>query len=67
MNNIIKELTSTGIFHNKIKLLGSFDNFIELNYVRVPDHFENFDLTRHALDIGFFSNFAFFKYFNSNL
>lgn len=51
LDDIVKELASTGIFHDKIELFGGFDNLIKLDNVRVPDHLENLNLPGDSLDI----------------
>ena len=57
LNNVVKELTSTCILHDQIQLFGRFDYLIELYNVRVPDHFENLDLSGDSLHICFLSYF----------
>ena len=37
LNDEIKELSATGIFHDQVELLGRLYNLVELDYMWVPD------------------------------
>jgi len=39
------------MFHDKEELVGSFDDFVELDDMRVPDNFQNMNFPGHSLDI----------------
>ena len=58
--DVIKQLASANILHDKKELLGSLNNFEELNNVWVSDQFENVNLASHSLNVGFFRYFPFF-------
>lgn len=66
-HDIIKKFTTAHIFHDQVELLWCLNNFVELNNVRMPDHFEDMDLTRYSFDIVHVLDFIFFKNFYRNL
>ena len=37
LNDIIKEFSSTSILHDQVQLFRRLDNFVKLDYMRVPD------------------------------
>lgn len=48
---IIEELTILAILHDQEKLAFSLNNFVKLDYVRVPNLLKNLDLSAYSLDI----------------
>jgi len=50
-NNVVEELPSTCILHDQIELPSRLYDLVKLNYMRMPDEFENVDLTSNALDV----------------
>ena len=48
---IIEELTILAILHDQEKLALSLNNFVKLDYVRMPNLFEDLDLSAYSLDI----------------
>lgn len=67
LNDIVKKLSATDVLHDQEQLLGRLNDFKQLNYIWVSNHFENINFTGHSLYISFLCYFAFFKYFNRNL
>lgn len=49
--NIIKELPILAILHNEEKLTFGFNDFKQLDYVRVTDLLEDLDLAANPLDV----------------
>ena len=48
---IIEELTILAILHDQEKFAFSLNNFVKLDYVRVPNLFKDLDLSAYSLDI----------------
>ena len=61
LDNIVKKFSSTCIFHNQEKLLRSFYNLIQLNYIRMSDYFQNVDLSHHSCNISLVLNLVLFE------
>ena len=61
--NIVKQLSTTNILHNKKQFAWCFNNFKQLDYVWMSDHFQNFDFSSHTLHICFFDYLTFLKDF----
>jgi hypothetical protein len=66
-DDIVEEFSSARILHDEEQLARSFDNFVQLDNVRVPHDFQNVDFPCNSLDIALVFDFVFFKYFDSNL
>jgi hypothetical protein len=49
LNNVIKELPPTRIFHNQIQLALRLDDFKQLDHVRVSDQFQKLHLSGDPL------------------
>jgi len=49
LNNIIKELSPTCIFHDQIQLALRLNDFKQLDHVRVPDQFQKLHLSGDPL------------------
>jgi len=64
--NVVKQLSTTCILHNKIKLTARLNYFIQLNNVRVPDELQNMHLTSNPLYICNFNNPLFLKDLDSD-
>ena len=50
-NDVIKEFSTTCIFHNQEKLLRSFNDLIQLNDVGMSNYFQNMYLTHDSSNI----------------
>lgn len=60
-NNVIKEFSTARVFHDEIQLAASFNDFIELDNVRVPDQFQDVDLTSDTFYISNFQDTLFLQ------
>lgn len=67
LNNIVEELPSAGIFHDKIQLFLSLDNLIELNDLWMPHDLEDVNLAGHSLNVSDVADLALLKDFNCYL
>jgi hypothetical protein len=67
LHDMVEKLPAICVFHDKEEFLGGFDNFVELNDMRVAELFENLNFFRNPLDIGLFLNLVLLEYFDSNL
>jgi hypothetical protein len=50
-DDVVKELTSSKVFHDKKEVLGGFDDFIELNDVGMAYKFKDVNFPGHSFDI----------------
>lgn len=66
-SNVAEKFAITAVFHNQKQPTGSFDDFVKLNNVRMPNYFQNVDLPRHAFDVVHISYFVFFQDLNCDL
>ena len=66
-HNIVKELTSIGIFHDHVKFLFGLNNFVELDNVGMTNFLEDFDLSGDSLNILLIVNLILFQNFYGNL
>lgn len=64
LDDVVEELTSRNVLGNQVKLPGSFNVFIQLDDVGVPDGLQYLDLSRHSFDVDILHNFMFFKDLN---
>lgn len=55
-NDVVEQLSSTCVLHYQIQLLGSFDNLIKLDDVRMPDELKDMDLSSHSFHVRDISN-----------
>ena len=44
LDNVVEQLSALHVLHYQEQLFGGFDDFVELNYVRVADQLEDVDL-----------------------
>jgi len=51
IHDVIKVLSSTGIFHHNVNHFRSFDNFIHLSDCRMADNFKKMKFARDSFDI----------------
>ena len=66
LDNEVKKLATISILHDQVELLRGFYDFIKLNDVWVPDHFQDVDFSCNSFDIINVLDFIFFKNFDSN-
>ena len=65
LNDIIKQLSTLHVLHDKKKLFGGLDYLVQLDYAWVADQFQDMDLSTDSLDIGYIDHFLFLKDFYS--
>lgn len=44
LDNVVEQLSALHVLHYQEQLFGGFDDFVELDYVRVADQLEDVDL-----------------------
>lgn len=66
LDDVVEELAILDILHNQKQMPTSLDNFVELYDRRMPDKFQNMNLTWDSLHVGDIDDFLFNKNFNSN-
>jgi hypothetical protein len=66
-DDVIKQLTSIGVFHNHIELLFSFNYFIELYDIWMSHLLQNLDFPSYSFYVFLVVDFIFLKNFNGNL
>lgn len=66
LDNVVKKFTAGRILHYQIQLLGSFNDLVQLNNVRMSNHFEDVDFASNPFHIVYVHNFVFFKNFHGN-
>lgn len=66
-NDVVEQFATWSVFHNKKQLSASFNNLVELDYVRMPNDFENLNFTHHPGNIGLLLDFVFLENFDRNL
>ena len=66
-DDIVKELSPRGIFHDQVELLWSLNNLIELDYVGVTYQLKNMNLSGNSLDIRHICYSVFLEDFNGYL
>ena len=52
VNDVVEQFAVLHILHNQEKILGSLDDLVELDDVRVPHSLQDVDLPRHSLHVG---------------
>ena len=58
VHDVIKEFPVLGVFHDDEDPVVGFDDLVELGYRRVADQFEDVQLSRDALNIGYILDFV---------
>ena len=66
LHDVVEKFATTRVFHNEIKLLWRFYNFIKLNDVRMADHFQDVDLSGDSFDVRYICNPFLFKNLDRN-
>lgn len=66
-HNIIEELTVLTILHDEEKLTFSFNDFKQLDYIRVPHLLQDLDLPRYPLDVLLVLDSRLLEYLNGHL
>lgn len=67
LDNVIKELALLHELHDQKELFRCFDDFIKLNYMGVPDQFQNVNLATNPLHVSHLCYFTFFQDFDGYL
>lgn len=65
--DVIEELAAARILHDQVELLGSLDDLIELDDVRVPYELEDVNFPRYPLNIAHILNLLLFEDFDRDL
>jgi hypothetical protein len=63
---VVEEFSPRRAFHDQVELPRSFDDFVELDDVGMPDRLQDVDLAGHALDICEVNDPFLFKDFDRN-
>lgn len=67
LDDMIEQLALFHELHDQEKLFGCFDDFIKLDYMRVPDQFQDVNLPTDPLYIGHLSYLTLFQDFDGYL
>lgn len=67
LNDVVKQFTTRGVFHDQKQLSGSFNDFIQLDYVRVTHYLEDMDLPHDSGDITLVLDLLLLKYLDGYL
>ena len=59
LHDVIEQLAATSVLHDQVELLRGLNDLIELDDVRVPDHLQNMDLSRHSFHVVHVLNLVF--------
>ena len=57
-DDVIEQLATTNVLHDKEQLLGRLDNLKELDDVGMSNHLEDIDFPRHSQDVCVLDDFA---------
>lgn len=66
-HNVVKELSILAVLHDQEKLTFSFNDFKQLDHVRVTDFLQNLDLSRYPLDVLLVLDPRLLQYLNCHL
>lgn len=67
LDDVVEELSTAGVLHDQVELLGRLDDLVQLDDVRVPDLLENVDLPGDSLDIRRICNTVLLQNLDANL
>jgi hypothetical protein len=67
LDDVVKQLTSTCIFHNQIKLFLSFNDLVELYDLGMANNLKNVNFAGDSFDVSYINYFSFLENLNSNL
>lgn len=63
----IEQLTTRNVFHDQVQLLWCFNNLVQLNYIRMSNHFQNMDFSCYPLHVIYILNLIFLENFDCDL
>lgn len=66
-HDIVEELSTVAVFHDHVQLFLSFNDFIQLDHVRMADLLEDLDFSSDTLDILLVVNLVFLQDLYGNL
>lgn len=66
IDNVFKELPTSGIFHDQVELFRSLYDLIELNYSGMSDYLEYMDLSSNSLNIMDVNDLLFLQNFDGD-
>ena len=66
IDNVFKELPTSGIFHDQVELFWGLYDLIELNYSRMSDYLEYMDLSSNSLNIMDVNDLLFLQHFDGD-
>lgn len=66
LNNVVKQFSTTCVFHDQIKFLLCFNDFVELHNLRMSDYLQNMDFSSHPFHICDVHNLSLLEDFNGN-
>ena len=64
---VLKQLTTTSVLHDKIKLLLRFNNFVKLHDYWMSNHLQNLNLSCDSLHIIHILDFVFLQHLDGHL
>ena len=67
LDDVIEELALFHELHDQKELFRCFDDFVKLDYMGVPDQFQDMNLPTNPLNIGHLTYFTLFQDFDGNL
>lgn len=67
LNNHVEQFTPTGVLHDKVKVLLSLNDLVDLNHVGMMELLKNFDLSAYPLNVLLVLNFRLLKDLDGNL
>ena len=67
IHDVVEDLTTLRVLHNEVQLLRRLDDFVELDDVRVADHFEDVYFAGHSFNVVDILDLVFLKNFDCDL
>ena len=66
-HDVVEELATVAVLHDHVQFFFCFDDFVELNHIRVTDLLEDFDLASDAFHIFLVVDLVLLENLDSNL
>ena len=66
-HDVVEQLASVAVLHDHVQFLLRFDDFVQLNHVRVPNLLKNLDFPRDTLNVFLIVDLVLLEDFNGNL